>query len=456
MSALRSERSGSLQALASRHILTPTGPCAGLVLLRDAFIVDVLPAGAALPPGTPLEDVGDAILMPGIIDPHVHCEDPGRTDWEGFEHATRAAAAGGITTLIDMPIDCQPVTTTPAAVQAKCRAAADRCWVDLGLWGGLVPSNAHDLDALLHAGVAGVKAFLIHSGLEDFPNVGEAELRLAMPVLARRRRPLLVHAELAEAPLPPPPTSRRYADYAATRPASLELAAIRLLIRLCREQRCPVHIVHLSSAEALPPLAAARAEGLPITVETCPHYLSLAAEEIADGATHFKCAPPIRDRANREALWQGLQAGIIDMVACDHSPCLPTMRAMQDGDFSAAWAGIAALQLSLPVLWTEARRRGIEAAQLVPWLCSAPARLAGLSATKGAISAGMRADLVAWQPESRFRCEATRLYHRHPVTPYEGRELFGVVQATWLGGQKIFAAGVHHGPPRGEVLLSSY
>lgn len=447
---------GALQAIASRQILTPAGARAGVVLVRGDRIVDVLPAGAVLPPDTILDDVGDAILMPGIIDPHVHCEDPGRVDWEGFEHATRAAAAGGITTLIDMPIDCQPVTTTPAAVQAKCRAAAGRCWVDLGLWGGLVPGNAQHVDALLDAGVAGVKAFLIHSGLEDFPNVGEAELRLAMPVLARRGRPLLVHAELAEAPLPPPPPSRRYADYESTRPASLELAAIRLMIRLCREQRCPVHIVHLSSAEALPLLAAARAEGLPITVETCPHYLTLAAEEIADGATVFKCAPPIRGRANREALWQGLQAGIIDLVACDHSPCLPTMRALPDGDFSAAWAGIAALQLSLPVLWTEARRRGLAPAQLVPWLCTAPARLAGLSTTKGALGAGLRADLVAWQPDSSFRCDSARLYHRHPATPYEGRELFGVVQATWLGGQKIFAAGVHHGPPRGQVHLANY
>lgn len=444
----------------SRRILTPAGPCAGAVLIKDGCIAAVLsdaqlPSAVASDLGSDVavEDFGSAILMPGIIDPHVHCEDPGRTDWEGFEHATRAAAAGGITTLVDMPIDCVPVTTTPAAVAAKCSAAAGRCWVDLRLWGGLVPDNAAEMEALLDAGVAGVKAFLVHSGLDDFPNVGAAELAQAMPVLARRRRPLLAHAELPDAPMTTKLPSRRYADYEASRPVKWELDAIRLLIGLCQEHRCPVHIVHLSAAAALPMLAAARAQGLPITVETCPHYLTLAAEDIADGATHFKCAPPIRDRANREALWHGLRSGIIDMVACDHSPCIPGMRAADSGDFTAAWAGIAALQLSLPVLWTAAQERGFQPEQLVPWLCAAPARLAGIQAHKGAITPGRRADLVAWRPDASFRCEPARLFHRHPLTPYDGRTLFGEVVATWLGGHKIFASGGHCAPPLGRVLL---
>lgn len=443
---------GELHAIRSRRILTPAGSQAGAVLVRDGCIEAVL-RDSELPHGVRVDEVGDAILMPGIIDPHVHCEDPGRVEWEGFEHATRAACAGGITTLVDMPIDCVPVTTTPAAVAAKCRAAAGRCWVDLRLWGGLVPGNAADLEALLDTGVAGIKAFLIHSGLEDFPNVGEAELMQAMPVLARRNRPLLAHAELPSAKGEPAPESRRYADYEASRPPSWELDAIRLLIRLCQEYRGPVHIVHLSAAGALPLLAAARAQGLPITVETCPHYLTLAAEDIPDGATQFKCAPPIRGRANREALWRGLREGIIDMVACDHSPCLPAMRAPESGDFSSAWAGIAALQLSLPVLWTEARRRGVQPEQLVRWLCTAPARLAGVENQKGAITAGRRADLVAWHPEARFVCEPARLFQRHPLTPYDGCTLFGEVVSTWLGGRKVFSENTHHGSPQGRVLL---
>lgn len=444
--------SGQSFAIRSRCILTPAGPCSGTVLVRDELIAAVLADGEPLPPEVPVEDVGTAVLMPGIIDPHVHCEDPGRVEWEGFAHATRAAAAGGITTLIDMPIDCQPVTTTPAAVAAKRRAATGRCWVDIGLWGGLVPGNAHDMEALLDTGVAGIKAFLIDSGLADFPGVGEAELQAAMPVLARRRRPLLVHAELADAAPGPASLSRRYADYEATRPPRWELNAIRLLIRLCEQHRGPVHIVHLSSAAALPLLAAARARGLPITVETCPHYLTLAAEDIPDGATQFKCAPPIRGRANQEALWQGLREGVIDLIACDHSPCPPALRSSDSGDFSSAWAGIAALQLSLPVLWTAARQRGLQPQQLVPWLCTAPARLGGIAAQKGAIAAGWRADLIAWQPEVSFRCDPERLFHRHQGTPYDGRELFGAVLATWLGGTKIFAAGGHCGAPRGRVL----
>jgi allantoinase len=447
--------------LRSRRVFTPAGPLAGGVLVREGRIEAVLgeselAADHRLAGVAELEDLGDAALMPGLIDPHVHCEDPGRTEWEGFAHATAAAAAGGITTLVDMPIDCDPVTTIPAAVEAKRAAAAGRCRVDVRLWGGLVPKNAAAaaLDDLLDAGVAGIKAFLIDSGLEDFPAVGEAELHLAMPVLARRQRPLLAHAELPDGTTAPMPASRRYADYEASRPPSWELDAIRLLVRLCRQHRCPVHIVHLSSAAALPMLAAARAEGLPITVETCPHYLTFAAEDIADGATLLKCAPPIRGRDNREALWQGLRDGVIDLVACDHSPCLPAMRAPDSGDFATAWAGIASLQLSLPALWTEARQRGFRPEQLVPWLCAAPARLAGLAERKGAIAPGQRADLVAWLPESRFTCDPARLFLRNPQTPYTGRELYGEVLATWLGGQKIFARGALCGPPQGQVLLA--
>lgn len=437
----------------SRRAALPTGVRPAAITVRDGAIVAVAdPEDRRV--GGPVIDVGDRYLLPGLVDTHVHCEDPGRTEWEDFETATRAAAAGGLTVLVDMPLDCRPVTTSPGALAVKIAAARGRCHVDLGFWGGLVPHNLDRVDDMLDAGCLGLKAFLIPSGLDDFPEVGEAELRAAMPALARRGRPLLVHAELAGPSGELPPGCTRYADYLAARPPRMERLAIRMMIRLCRETGCPVHIVHLSDAGSLPELAAARAEGLPVTVETCPHYLIFSAEEIADGQTALKCAPPIRGAANRERLWAGLKAGHIDLIACDHSPCTPAMRAPDAGDFAAAWAGIAGLQLTLPLLWTHGRRRGCTVGELVRWLAEAPARLAGLGRRKGHIAVGHDADLVVWDGDVRTRVTPESLRIKHRTTPYDGMQLAGQVVSTWLRGALIYDhSSTGEEAPTGRLLL---
>ena len=344
-------------AVRSRRVVTPEGERAGAVLVRGERIVAVVDEGAVLP-GTPTEDLGDLVLMPGLVDSHVHVNEPGRTEWEGFESATHAAAAGGVTTLVDMPLNSSPVTTSRDALERKREAAGGRGSVDCAFWGGLVPGNAAEVGRLLDAGACGVKAFLVHSGIDDFPAAGEADLRAALPILAERGKPLLVHAELAHDAAPPAGDPRRYATYLESRPPSWEREAVALLLRLCRELRAPIHVVHLSAAGAAALVAEARREGLPLSAETCPHYLALAAEEIGDGRTEFKCAPPVRERANRDALWDALVDGTIGLVVSDHSPCPPALKRREQGDFIAAWGGIASLQLALPVVWTEARRRG--------------------------------------------------------------------------------------------------
>lgn len=377
-----------------------------------------------------------SVVFPGLIDTHVHVNEPGRTEWEGFETASAAALAGGVTTIVDMPLNSIPPTTTVAGLEAK-RAAARIAKVNVEFWGGIVPGNAGELDALADAGVRGFKCFLSPSGVDDFQHVGEADLRIALPILARRRLPLLVHAESPSALREPAAGAHphHYLTWLATRPAQAEVDAIALLIALCREFRAHVHVVHLAAAEALPLLQEARAEGLPISVETCPHYLMFSAEGIADGATMFKCAPPLRDAANREALWRGLEAGTIDVIATDHSPCPPSMKG--DGNFLAAWGGIASLGLELPVMSTLAAARGIGLDRLGDWLCRGPARLAGLS-DRGVIAPGMRADLVIWRPDAAFEVRSERLLHRHKRTPYEGLQLRGRVLETYVGGDLVY------------------
>lgn len=385
-------------------------------------------------------EAGDySIVMPGLVDTHVHINSPGRTEWEGFPTATRAAAAGGVTTLIDMPLNSIPATTTLAAFQTKIEDARDNCFVDVGFWGGVVPGNTAELAPMFAAGVVGFKCFLVPSGVDEFPHVTEDDLREAMPELSRIGALLIVHAEL---PGPMRATDKTdYDGFLQSRPRAAEDEAVELMIRLSREFGTRVHIVHLSSADALPLLRAAQAEGVRITAETCPHYLHLAAETIPAGATEFKCCPPIRENENRERLWQGLADGTIDMIVSDHSPCPASMKLRETGDFMAAWGGIASLQLRLPVIWTEARRRGLSLREITNWLCANPARQVSLESRKGAIAPGCDADVVIWNPDREFIVEAARLEHRHKLTPYEDETLCGVVEKTFLRGRKIYDDG---------------
>lgn len=379
-------------------------------------------------------DAGNNYVLPGLVDTHVHVNEPGRTEWEGFRTASRAAAAGGITCIVDMPLNCIPATTCTEALEEKCRAAREGSIVDCKFWGGAVAGNVADLMPLAEAGVRGFKSFLVHPGVDEFTMVGEAALREAMPVIARTKLPLLVHAEHPDyirAPL-----GADYACYLASRPAESEVEAIRLLIQLCRETGCRVHIVHLSAADALPDIEAARSEGLPVTVETCPHYLLLSAEEIPEGATEYKCAPPIRGAFNRERLWEALLSGTIDLIATDHSPCPPEMKLRDSGDFSKAWGGIASLSVAFPLMWTEALERRVPIEQLVRWMSSAPAELAGLS-RKGRIAPGCDADLVVFDPDAEWTITVNDLHFRHPVTPYLGRRVRGKVLKTIVRGRLV-------------------
>ncbi len=458
--------------LRSQRVATSEGLRPAAVYVRQGRIERLGPADEADTAG-PLLDCGDAVLMPGIVDTHVHVNEPGRTEWEGFATATKAAAAGGVTALVDMPLNSVPATTTREGLRIKRAAAEGQCRVEVGFWGGVVPGNEDELTELLAGGVLGFKAFLVPSGVDEFPHVGETDLRQALPVLAREGSVLLAHAEVpgpidaaatvwenagpvgAMGPMGPTGSNalREYDRYLRSRPDAAEVEAVELLVRLCRETGCRVHIVHVASAEVLPVLRRAREEGLPITAETCPHYLTFAAEEIPDGAVAFKCAPPIRSRENRERLWEALREGVIDLIATDHSPCPPAMKKLDAGDFRGAWGGIASLQLALPAVWTEARRRGFTLEHLAEWLCAAPARLAGLSGRKGRIAPGYDADFVVWDPDASFVVDAERLYHRHKITPYAGRTLSGVVRRTLLRGETIFQDGEIVGPPGGRLLV---
>lgn len=399
-----------------------------------------------VPAGARLDDVGELAVLPGIVDTHVHLNEPGRTEWEGFHTATRAAAIGGVTTLVDMPLNSIPPTTTREALAVKREAARGQCAVDVGFWGGVVPGNAGELAGLVADGVRGFKCFLVDSGVAEFGWVGEHHLRPAMEILAGLGVPLLVHAELA-GPIDAATAQLAgadpcaYATYLASRPPAAEEQAIAMITGLCRATRARTHIVHHSAASALPLLREAKAEGLPLTAETCPHYLHFTAEAIPDGATPFKCAPPIREAHNRELLWQALAEGVLDLVASDHSPCSPHLKALEIGDFVAAWGGVAGLQLALPVVWTEASRRGHTLVDVVRWMCAGPARLAGLAGTKGAIVAGAHADLVVFDDTTETDVTPERVHHRHKVTPYAGARLRGVVHRTYLRGERVAEDG---------------
>jgi allantoinase len=397
-------------------------------------------------------DAGNRLVLPGLVDTHVHINEPGRTDWEGFESATRSAAAGGVTTLVDMPLNSIPPTTTVSGLEAKRAAASARCHVDVAFWGGVVPGNSKDLEALVRAGVPGFKCFLSPSGVDEFANVTEQELREVMPILSRLDVPLLVHAELPSELRDPRGDPRHYRTWLDSRPAAAEAAAINLLIDLAREFRTHVHIVHLATSSALPAIKRARQAGVKLTVESCPHYLTFAAEDIPDGATAFKCAPPIRNGKGRDALWQGLIDREIDLVATDHSPAPPAMKHLDDGDFLRAWGGIASLQLGLSAVWTGARARGLTVDRVVEWMSAAPARLAGLDEFKGRIAPGHDADLIIFDPDEEWVVSGRALEHRHPVTPYEGLSLRGKVKTTILRGNIVFDAGAVMAERRGRLL----
>jgi allantoinase len=437
----------------SERVVLPGGIRPASIHVRAGRITGIGEYGDR-PAGVHAMDTGSLVVMPGLVDTHVHLNDPGRADWEGFEHGTRAAAAGGVTTIVDMPLNSIPSTTSVAGLDAKRRAASGRCHVDVGFWGGVVPGNTASLEPLARAGVLGFKCFLSPSGVDEFAHVTEADLRDALPVLARLQLPLLAHAEWPALLCDPPVAAdpRRHATWLSSRPSESERAAIDLLIALAHEYGVRIHIVHLAAPEALPAIAAARAAGVLMTVETCPHYLSFASEEIADGATAFKCAPPIRDRERREQLWQALRTGAIDLVATDHSPAPPALKGLDDGDFMRAWGGIASLQLGLAAVWTGATARGLSIDAVSRWLSEAPARLAGLDNVKGSIAVGRDADFVIWDPDADGVVDAAALHHRHAVTPYAGRRLRGVVQQTILRGQVIFDRGVFASTSVGQLL----
>jgi allantoinase len=442
------------------RVALPDGERAASVHVRGGRIVRVA-APDDVPRGVEVVELGRDLLLPGLVDTHVHVNAPGREQWEGFESATRAAAAGGVTTVVDMPLNSVPAVTAVAALERKVATARGRCLVDVGFWGGVVPGNTAELRPLREAGVLGFKCFLSPSGVDEFPHVGEAELREALPAIAGLGVPLLVHAEdpavlarAADAAAKAGGDPRRYSTWLATRPAEAEVEAVSLLIRLARETGARVHVVHLAAAEAIPLLRRARAEGVRISAEACPHYLHFAAEEIGDGATALKCAPPIRERAVREALWRALGDGETELIASDHSPCPPEMKDPEAGDFLRAWGGISSLQLGLPVVWRGAVARDYSARQVAAWMSAGPARLAGLAHRKGAIAPGRDADLVRLEPDAEWDVRPERLHHRHPVTPYAGERLRGVVRTTWLRGRPVYEHDSFPAPPRGELLLA--
>jgi allantoinase len=446
-------------AFIANRVVTPHGIRRAALLLEDgpSGVIRAVCDVADLPASASIVDFGERALLPGLVDTHVHINEPGRTEWEGFATATRAAAAGGFTTFVDMPLNCLPETTTVEALELKRAAAARQCLVDWAAWGGCVADNQVDLLPLARAGVPGYKCFLIYPGCDGFTMIDREQLERALPAIAESGLPLLVHAELA-GPIDAACATlgdadwRKFSAYLASRPDAAELDAIRLMVHLSRKYGVRIHIVHLATAQALAALNAARAEGLPITCEACPHHLHFAAEDIPDGATLLKCTPPIRSRANREALWQGLRDGSIDLIATDHSPCPPEMKRLDEGRFDLAWGGIASLSVALSVVWTDAAQRGFGLEDIARWMSGAPAALAGFSDRIGSFAPGREANFVVFDPESEFVVTPEKLHYRHLISPYMGERLRGVVDATYLRGEPVYRAGEFISPPRGREL----
>jgi allantoinase len=444
----------TVRAFTSSRVVLPGTIGAFALLVEEERIVGVVPRNE-IPDSISVTDLGNLAILPGLVDSHIHINEPGRTEWEGFRTATRAAAAGGYTMLVDMPLNCVPATTSLEALQAKRLASHGQCQVDWAAWGGLVSDNCEQIVPLASAGLPGFKCFLIHPGIEEFTMVTEEHLRAALPQLRKTGLPLLVHAELP-GPIDDAAIRLMHADWSAyesyleSRPDKAELSAIDLLIQLCEESGCRIHIVHLSTAKALATLRDAKRRGLPITVESCPHYLHLCSEEILKAATLNKCAPPIRNRENREALWQGLREGIIDLVATDHSPCPPAMKRLESGDFRSAWGGIPSVSLALSLMWTEAGRRGFSLIDIARWMAEGPAELAGLEERKGRLAVGLNADMVVFDPEAEWVVTPADLHYRHAISPYLGERLRGRVLMTFLRGECVYKEGSFPAELRGR------
>ena len=411
-----------------------------------------------------LFDFGDRTLIPGLVDTHVHINEPGRAEWEGFVTATQAAAAGGITTVVDMPLNCSPVTTNVEALKQKLTSLEGKLWIDCGFWGGVTPDSLDDLEDLIQAGVLGVKSFTIDSGLDEFPRVDENHVRAAIRTLANHDIPYLIHAELEEdAPGNPGQQTRdmrlgSYMSFLDSRPKDWENRAIDMMISLAEEAKSDgvsikIHIVHLSSADSIQTIQQAKGRGLAISTETCPHYLTLNAESIPDHNPLFKCTPPIREQANNDKLWSGLESGVIDFVVSDHSPCTPALKHLRTGDLSQAWGGISSLQFGLPLIWTEARKRGHSLEQVVEWMSFQPAKFAGLGCFKGQIAVGFDADLVVFNEDDGFQITSESIMFRNKITPYLDRHVSGVVEATFLRGKPIFEYGKLSQKALGQPIL---
>ncbi|MBT3785148.1 allantoinase AllB [bacterium] len=441
-----------MRAICSKRILTPEGWREGVLLIERGVITEILPSIPSYFVGS-IDNADDLAVLPGVVDTHVHVNEPGRTEWEGYESATHGAARGGTTTLVDMPLNCSPVTTTSRALKEKLSALKNKLFVDCGFWGGVVPGSIDDLSELTRAGVLGVKSFLIDSGIDEFPEMKIPDLERAMKILKDSRLPYLLHAELDNGEAENVEISSQYASFLASRPRSFENQAIEAILETCERTGCRTHIVHLSSSDALSILKNARSRNLPVSVETCPHYLVLSSEEIEDGQTLYKCCPPIREAENRESLWSGLKQGIIDFVVSDHSPCTPSLKLMESGDLEGAWGGISSLQFSFSLVWTEASRRGIDLSTISRLMSLEPARFAGLAERKGSLEPGKDADLFFFDPEESYALEREGILHRHSDTPYLGRRLKGSVKRTYLRGEIIYDNGNFPGIPGGRPLL---
>ena len=406
----------------------------------------------------PIQDASGLYLMPGLIDAHVHINEPGRTDWEGFDTATKAAAAGGITTVVDMPLNSSPVSISVENFQLKLAASKNKLHINCGFWGGYIPESLADLEALIQAGVLGVKVFLTHSGIDEFPNVTQEDLEKALPILKKNQCQILAHCELDR----PHSQQKRLANnpksyqaYLASRPRSWENEAVRMMIHLCRKYQVKTHIVHLSSSDVLNEIRAAKKEGLPLTVETCPQYLYFNAADIPDGDTRFKCAPPIREQENNELLWQALETGLLDFIATDHSPAPPEIKQLETGNFAKAWGGIAGLQCLLPAIWTAAKKRQVSLDKLPKWLFENPAKFLNLAHKKGKIASGYDADLVLWSPEESFVLSPNLLHHKHKISPYNGQTFYGVVKRTYVQGKLVYQDGKFKNLKQGKIILKN-